>query len=134
VAPGEWFVSTVKEFVGSWIWPRVRVTPGESRAAANPVREATSDAGEYELLSKYLRDRYADRIVLTFSEIEDLLGFSLPVAARLHREWWDEPNSTTDRSAQADAWKLASRTASVNMLAQIVLFERWSPLDASRGK
>ena len=41
------------------------------------------EAGEYRLLYKYLRDRFSDRLLLTFGQIEDLLGFSLPVAARV---------------------------------------------------
>jgi len=36
---------------------------------------------------KYLRDRYAECVVLTFGEIEDLLGSALPAAARLHTTW-----------------------------------------------
>ena len=35
------------------------------------------EAGEYRLLYIYLRDRFSDRLVLTFGQIEDLLGLSL---------------------------------------------------------
>jgi len=37
---------------------------------------------EYLSLHKYLENRYADTVVLTFSQIEDLLGFVLPESAR----------------------------------------------------
>jgi hypothetical protein len=91
-----------------------------SRAGAGaPAIDARGNAGEYQLLCKYLRDRFANRIVLTFGDIEDLLGFSLPEAARLQREWWDGTDTTA-----CGAWMRAGRTATVNLPAQTVLFER----------
>ena len=83
----------------------------------------------YHLLHAYLRDRFANRVVLTFSEIEDLLGFRLPEAARLDRTWWDT-EANGDRSAQSNAWILANRTASVSMSAQRVVFDRIASRDA----
>jgi hypothetical protein len=82
------------------------------------------EAGEYRLLYKYLRDRFADRLVLTFGQIEDLLGFSLPASARVESDWWSTPDTVADRSKQSDAWTLARRTAHVNLSAQCVTFER----------
>ena len=82
------------------------------------------EAGEYRLLYIYLRDRFSDRLVLTFGQIEDLLGFSLPVAARVEREWWGTTHAVAERSEQSQAWTLACRTASVNLRAQCVTFER----------
>jgi hypothetical protein len=93
-------------------------------AAARFTQEAPPNVGEYQLLYKYLRDRYANRVVLTFGEIEDLLGFALPDPARLQREWWGSADSMAPRSAQSDSWTLASRTATVNMVAQNVVFDR----------
>jgi hypothetical protein len=121
-------MGTVKELVRNWIRARRAMTRSRSRAADDSTREASHDVGEYQLLHKYLRDRYADRVVLTFGEIEDLLGFSLPAPARLQQEWWDGTDPIADRSSQTDAWRLASRTARVNLSVQNVLFERHSPL------
>ena len=52
--------------------------------------------GEYKSLYQYLENRYANTVVLTFAQIEDLLGFTLPDSARAHREWWanKDPNDT----------------------------------------
>lgn len=80
------------------------------------------NTGQYHLLHKYLRDRFADRVVLRLGEIEDLLGFPLPAEARLDRTWWD--GGTADRTAQSDAWTFAHRTATVNLRAGSVVFER----------
>lgn len=93
-------------------------------AAADPVPDADRHAGEYQLLYKYLRDRFANRIVLTFAEIEDLLGFALPDSARTESAWWAGTDQIAHRSAQADAWIRANRTATVNLSARIVVFER----------
>jgi hypothetical protein len=64
-----------------------------------------------------LEHRYADIVVLTFGQIEDLLGFALPDAARTRREWWTLSDPDGDRSSFSEAWVWAGRTASPNLLA-----------------
>ena len=80
--------------------------------------------GTYTSLYLYLENRYANTVVLTFAQIEDLLGFPLPDSARVDREWWanNDPNDTP--SPQSRSWTLASRTATPNLQAQTVVFER----------
>jgi hypothetical protein len=90
-------------------------------------REA--DIGTYQLLHVYLRDRFANRVVLTFAEIEDLLGFQLPEAARVDCLWW-QPAAHGVRSPQSKAWSLANRTANVSLPAQRVVFDRIASPDA----
>jgi hypothetical protein len=80
-------------------------------------------SGKYLLLYKYLEGRYANRVVLTFAEIEDLLGFALPGQARLQSEWWTAEDHVAE-SPQSDSWILARRTAVPNMVARTVAFER----------
>jgi hypothetical protein len=80
-------------------------------------------SGRYLLLYKYLENRYANTVVLTFAEIEDLLGFALPDQARLNQEWWTDGVVAVARE-YSDSWTLASRTAVPNMQAQTVAFER----------
>jgi hypothetical protein len=89
-------------------------------------RSTRVTCGNGELLFKYLAGRYANRVVLTFSEIEDLLGFALPDQARRQREWWTNTATNADQLNYADSWMLANRTASPNLLAQTVVFERAS--------
>ena len=81
-------------------------------------------SGKYLLLYKYLQYRYADTVVLTFAQIESLLGFALPDQARLNPQWWTNAEITAAGTNYADAWVLASRTATPNLLAQTVAFER----------
>lgn len=93
-----------------------------SRMGADLV---SGHAGEYQRLYVYLRDRYANCVVLTFAQIEDLLGFVLPEPARREAEWWGLGDaSSAPHSEQSASWTLASRTATVNLAAQRVVFER----------
>jgi hypothetical protein len=69
-------------------------------------------------------NRYADSVVLTFAQIEDLLGGALPDTARARHEWWTSTDSVAEKSSCSDAWLLAGRTATPNLLARTVAFER----------
>lgn len=82
---------------------------------------------KYRSLHKYLKGRYADAVVLTFGEIEDLLGLPLPEAARLQSAWWTHVDADGTPSPQSRAWIDAERTAAPNLLARTVRFERTSP-------
>ncbi len=81
-----------------------------------------STAGIYRFLHKYLENRYADTVVLSMGQIEDLLGFSLPVHARTDPAWWT--NADDALAPQSEAWRLAHRTAKPNLGAGNVVFER----------
>jgi len=85
-------------------------------------RSAVAEA--YRPLHKYLRDRYADKVVLTFGQIEDLLGFVLPNAARVEPGWWENPTAHSTPSPQSQSWMQANRTAAARLLPQVVVFER----------
>jgi len=101
-------------------------THGDRTPTQAPPPRSFAVPAEYRSLHKYLDDRYANTVVLTFAEIEDLLGFTLPDLARLQREWWANPGADSTPSAQARSWTQASRTAQPNLLAQTVVFERAS--------
>jgi hypothetical protein len=83
-------------------------------------------SGQYLSLHLYLLERYATRVVLTFSEIEDLLGFALPNRARLDPAWWGVGTSSIPGPQRSDTWVLANRTATPNLQARSVVFERAS--------
>jgi len=85
---------------------------------------------KYQLLYVYLRDRFADRLVLTFGEIEALMGSPLPDAARHELAWWSTAPAASDSSEQSEAWTLANRRAEVNLAARRVVFDRDVPPSA----
>jgi hypothetical protein len=117
-----------------WNWIRRRALTAQYVAAANaPAAERHTS----KLLGKtakvpdkcaglhgYLSNRYADMVVLTFVQLEDLLGFPLPDSARTQKEWWTNPDIDAGKSSCSSAWILAGRTASPNLLARTVTFER----------
>jgi hypothetical protein len=92
-----------------------------------PGATAMAVPPKYLPLHKYLDERFADTVVLTFAEIEDLLGFPLPDPARLQPEWWVNAEADSSPSPQSRSWIQASRTATANLPAQIVVFERTTP-------
>jgi hypothetical protein len=102
--------------VMTWTKRPVVTPPAKPRLFAVPA--------EYLSLHKYLDDRYANTVVLTFAEIEDLLGFALPERARVQPEWWANEDANSIPSAQSRSWTQACRTAKANLLAQTVAFER----------
>jgi hypothetical protein len=94
--------------------------------AAGTKRHGCNKAGKYRSLYEYLQNRYANTVVLTFGQVEDLLGFSLPDLARTDQEWWTIAEVHTAEARCSDAWTLARRTARPNLMAQTVAFERLS--------
>jgi hypothetical protein len=83
-----------------------------------------TESGQCRVFHKYLEARYADIVVLTFGQIEDLLGFSLPAAARTDPAWWTNVRADSADPTICDAWTLAHRTARPNLMARNVRFER----------
>jgi len=60
---------------------------------------------KYDPLGDYLKKRNLPEFVLSFEEIEDILGFALPRSAR-RAEWWDADtphNPRLQRQAIRDA-------------------------------
>ena len=112
--------------IRAWIeshWGRI----GQAQAAAvspTVTRPTGTVPAKYAALHKYLKERYADGVTLTFEQIEDVLGSELPALARAQPEWWTATNVESGSGAQAQAWSLAGRTAEPNLGAQNVRFER----------
>ncbi len=107
-----------------WMKRRGSIAPRAAHASTEPQGRVMS--GKYLLLYTYLENRFANTVVLTFEEIEDLLGFALPDQARLLRTWWTDGETNTAGPAYSDSWILARRTAAPNLLARTVMFERAS--------
>ena len=104
----------------------VRVTSPPS--APQALHKPADVPNEYRAFYDYLDSRYATTVVLTFRDIEALLGFSLPNAARVDRDWWTGTIIGADR--HSEAWAAARRTALPNLVAQTVVFDR---LPGSQG-
>jgi hypothetical protein len=109
----------------AWMKKRRSTTHDRLELDADGVKDPRSVmSGRYLSLYTYLENRYANTVVLTFAEIEDLLGFRLPDMARRREDWWTSPDPDTPRPSYSDSWILASRTARPNLLALTVVFDR----------
>jgi len=107
----------------AWGWWRRAVPAPESRVSVAPRQPASPRvAAKYLALYTYLENRYASNVVLTFDQMEDLLGFALPASAQTERDWWTSPSG--DMSRLSEAWSAARRTAIPNLMARTVAFER----------
>jgi hypothetical protein len=119
-------VSTLKDLlVGAWR-KRARGVVDESPRGdpSPPAPRRASVPAEYRPLYKYLDGRYAEALVLTFAEVEALVGFALPERARVDPDWWTNADATIAVTPQSRSWIEAGRTAKANLPAEIVLFER----------
>jgi hypothetical protein len=106
-----------------WRWLKRRnLIPRGEVAPTSTAPQRRRQAGPDQLLFDYLEERYAQTVVLTFAQIEDLLGSGLPEPARRDGAWWLDPEPGTTGGTRA--WTLAGRTAKPNLPAQTVTFER----------
>jgi hypothetical protein len=117
-----------------WKWFKRRaliarqVTTSDARVAERNKGKALGRSAKvpskYASLHDYLVNRYADNVVLTFAQLEDLLGCALPDSARIQHEWWTSTDKDAGKPSCSDAWILAGRTARPNLPARTVAFER----------
>jgi hypothetical protein len=108
-------------------WLKRRARNEQSGASISTTSErsepqASGIAQAYLALHKYLTDRYANVVVLTFAQMEDLLDSPLPAPARRDPGWWNSDD--VNNVAHTNSWRLARRTAVANLVAQTVTFER----------
>src|SRR6185503_17498406 len=67
-------------------------------------------------------EREMDGRLPRVERVESLLGCALPARARTALDWWTNPADDVDR--HADAWNVARRSATPNLPARTVAFER----------
>ena len=107
-----------------WPWRRrSRSEPDPPRTIPRLERSGPPVPAPYQSLYKYLDHRYASLVVLSFDQIEALLGSSLPATARVEAAWWTTVGGPKSHSS---AWTGAGRTAVPNLMAGTVAFERLS--------
>ena len=80
--------------------------------------------GKYRRLYAHLCGLHFHAWRVSFVEVEAVLGFQLPVSARMHRPWWANQSRGNGHS-HALAWTTAGwETAQVDMAAETLLFRR----------
>lgn len=91
---------------------------------AEDSKRAT-DYGEYAPLHRWFAALPERRCRLSFAQIEQILGFGLPRAARVSPEWW----SSGDSRNHARAWEAAGFRARLLPEEEAALFLRRVDLD-----
>jgi hypothetical protein len=109
-------------------WTRKRAEPSQTPQMApdNALAQPLVRASAYLGLYTYLSARHADTVVLTFAEIEALIGQSLPEAARREPAWWTPAGDSGASPVQVAAWTRAGRVVTPNLPAQRATFLRAS--------
>ena len=108
------------------------VNPQEGRVLPVPsliadgVRERRAVAAgkrgsKYDALATWLNSQSAETVPARFEQIEEVLGFSLPMSARDHSAWWSS-GSVAGRAIAAAGW----RATQVNLTGRTILFVRSS--------
>ena len=107
-----------------WLWASWgRAAPVPERVTVTPKPPSRPRVRDgYLPLYTYLEHRYASSVVLTFEQMESLLGFALPTAARQEPGWWT--SGAGHGARDGEAWTAAKRTAMPNLMARHVRFER----------
>lgn len=68
------------------------------RVSSPPTLRPTSvRPGKYTPLTEFLRQQEAGRVTLSFEEIENIIGTSLPASARTYAAWWSTDASGSHR-------------------------------------
>ena len=95
---------------------------GESeKKVGRPIFPAECGNSKYQALSEYLYESWEKRIVLSYDEIEDVLGFELPASAHtVPQSFW----ANTEYHNYAKSWLALGYKAKVDVKNKNVTFER----------
>ncbi|MTK13320.1 MAG: hypothetical protein F8N39_14915 [Clostridiaceae bacterium] len=62
---------------------------------------------KYELLMKYFESLHGNKVILTYDELEKIIGFKLPKSAYQYNAYWRESKThTITRSWIENRWKI----------------------------
>lgn len=78
--------------------------------------------GKYDPLEKYLANYGKEEIIMTFADIERIIGFSLPASAVNHAEWWANESKDSSFHSHAKAWRSAGYQVRANRPERKVVF------------
>ena len=94
---------------------------GAVKAAEKPEFPTNQVSDKYRALAEYLYERWDKKIVLSYEEIESILGFKLPPTAyKLPQSYW----ANTMTHSYATSWLSVGYKARINSEAKTVTFER----------
>jgi hypothetical protein len=78
---------------------------------------------KYDRLSQWLTSLPTDEVSVSFAQLEEVLGFTLPESARTWMSWWE--NERLPVRSQCKAWARAGfQTQKLNLERQTVVFAK----------
>lgn len=87
--------------------------------------------GKYEAFGQYLQAQSTEEVRVSFHDIEEVIGESLPRSAYVHRPWW---SNNPSNSAMTKVWLEAGfRTERVDMARKKLVFRRIRPRIIGEG-
>lgn len=87
---------------------------------------------KYEPLTRFLQHQPGDEVRLSFAQIEQIVGFKLPVSAQREPDWWS--NSPSD-DAETHPWLAAGfRSEAVDLHDGELIFRRETSVPASMAE
>lgn len=87
---------------------------------------------KYQPLKDYLIKSNGNSISMTFSEIEKILGFKLPVSSHKYRAWW---SNNASNNVMTEAWINAGFiTEEVDLAGEKLKFSRANDNSSSKSK
>src|SRR4029453_3804899 len=81
-----------------------------------------SAAMRYDSLTTFLLGQSPGPVTMTFTQMNTLLGFSIPAAARKYQTWWANESVHNTRHRQCRSWINANRKASADFKHGVVTF------------
>lgn len=78
---------------------------------------------KYDALYEYLRGQSLQRFVLSFAQIEDIIGYQLPSSA-VRPQWWENATDPNSSHVQCRAWRAAGYNAFLVGGSNRVRFEK----------
>jgi hypothetical protein len=96
----EWNRTTGKIPIASRNLTRSENTKLKTKASLNKTK--------YNELKKYLEDNKKNTVVLSYEDIERIIGTKLPKSAYRHRAWWSNSGHPHARTWSDSGWKVIS--------------------------
>ena len=114
-------IKTLEEKVSDLEKRNAQAEPTDLKNPAKPPFPAEKISGKYRPLAEHLYEKWEKRIILTYAEIESILGFPLPPTAyKIPQSYW----ANTFTHNYATSWLSVNYKAKVDFESMSVTFER----------
>lgn len=80
--------------------------------------------GRYDPLRDYLARQQSRELILSFQEIERIIGGPLPPSAYTHPWWWRNEDLKTTKHVQCRSWQVAGYDAAAHFEERAATFRR----------